>query len=183
MKIYTKTGDDGKTGILGSSRLDKFDVRIEAYGVVDELNAHMGVIRAATVNDETLSQQLLLIQEELFVLGSWLAVEPGFEEKLSMPSLSPAEVLRLESWVDEAESSTPPLKHFILPGGDNTVAQMHVARCVARRAERAILRLHDLHPVQESIRLYMNRLSDYLFVLARAWAHQHAIPETPWIPK
>lgn len=178
MKIYTKTGDQGTTGILGSERLDKFNIRIEAYGNVDELNAQIGVLNAqyTDVNGDW-------IQDRLFVLGSWLAVEPGLEQQIQMPKIEVADIERLERAMDAMDSELPALKNFILPGGHLASAQAHVARCICRRAERSVWELNQEHPVQMEIPVFLNRLSDYYFTLSRWILLKNGLTPKCWIPK
>jgi len=178
MKIYTKTGDQGTTGILGSGRLDKFNIRIEAYGDVDELNAQIGVLNTqfADGNGEW-------IQDRLFVLGSWLAVEPGLENQIQMPKIEISDIERLENAMDAMDAELPELKNFILPGGQLASAQAHVARCICRRAERSVWELNQLHPVQAEIPVFLNRLSDYYFTLSRWILQENGLAPKCWIPK
>ncbi|MEY2764194.1 MAG: hypothetical protein RLZZ205_618 [Bacteroidota bacterium] len=178
MKIYTKTGDQGTTGILGSERLDKFNIRIEAYGNVDELNAQIGVLNAQYVDDNG-----DWIQDRLFVLGSWLAVEPGLESQIQMPKIELADIKRLEKAMDTMDAELPPLQNFILPGGHLASAQAHVARCICRRAERSVWELNHEHPVQMEIPVFLNRLSDYYFTLSRWILLKNGLTPQCWIPK
>ena len=179
MKIYTKTGDDGTTGLFGGARVHKTDDRVEAYGTVDELNSFLGLVRSSALDsfaDELLAQ----IQVDLFVLGAELACVPGKEEKMSMKLLTPADAERLERAIDEAEASLQPLKTFILPGGTPSAAYMHAARTVCRRAERSVLRLSGVRG--ETI-IYLNRLSDLLFTLARRENQRVGRDDVPWVPR
>jgi cob(I)alamin adenosyltransferase len=179
-KIYTKTGDSGTTGLFGGARLPKYHIRIESYGTVDELNAHLGLLRDQ-LEKEDLRSFLLRIQDRLFVLGSLLAAEPG--KKLQLPELNEEDVYALENAIDAMDAQMQPLKTFILPGGHPTVSQAHVCRCVCRRAERLIVLLHhEESGVDPIIIQYMNRLSDYLFTVARYISHITGVPEIPWIP-
>jgi len=182
MKIYTKTGDDGTTGILGSARLDKFDARIEAYGNVDELNSHVGMLRDLWKPlDETLEFQLW-VQDRLFVLGSWLAVEPGLEAKMNMPRIENADIEKLESAIDGLELNLPPIQHFTLPGGSVAISQAHIIRCVCRRAERSLWNLHHQSPIQSELMVFLNRLSDYYFTLSRHISKEQGVQEQFWKP-
>ncbi|MEM9053418.1 MAG: cob(I)yrinic acid a,c-diamide adenosyltransferase, partial [Bacteroidota bacterium] len=141
MKIYTKTGDQGKTSLLGGSRVAKYHLRIESYGTVDELNTAVGMLRSMDVSEET-SKTLVEIQNKLFTIGSQLASEPG-EPKFPIPKLSENDTVYLEERIDEMDKELPTMRNFVLPGGNPTVAQAHVARCICRRAERIVLHLKD----------------------------------------
>lgn len=178
MKIYTKTGDKGSTSLFGGKRVSKADIRIDAYGTVDELNSWIGVVRDQEVN---VSRQdiLLGIQDRLFTIGSSLATEPG-NTKVKIPSLAEDDILTLEKEIDSMEALLPPLKSFILPGGHPSVSFTHVARTTCRRAERIVISLNQDEAVDPLIIKYLNRLSDYLFVLARKMAHELRADETPW---
>jgi cob(I)alamin adenosyltransferase len=180
MKIYTKTGDDGTTGLFGGGRVKKASGRVEAYGTVDELNATLGVARA-TALDATSDAVLARVQVDLFTLGAELACVPGKEAKLNMPLLDGADAERLERAIDDAESSLPPLQTFVLPGGSPQAAALHLARTVCRRAERAVLALEDAPPRGELV-IYLNRLSDLLFVLARRANAEAKVQDVPWVP-
>src|ERR1700712_4685933 len=164
MKIYTKTGDDGTTGLVGGSRVAKSDPRIECYGNIDELNAALGL--AAVHADTVLIEQLRKVQNELFVIGSHLATPPEKKESANLPVLGEKMVRRLETEIDTAESQLPPLRNFILPGGSQTAADLHLARTICRRAERLIVGFASEQPVEDLILIYLNRLSDWLFVQA-----------------
>jgi cob(I)alamin adenosyltransferase len=182
MKIYTKTGDDGTTARIGGSRVPKSDPFIDAYGTLDELNAQLGHAAAACTADNhaDLLDKLQLLQGELFVLGSRLACTP---EKLPtaawLPDLPPSAVARMEAEIDRAESHVSPLKTFILPGGSELAARLHLARTTCRRAERLAVAL-PAHPATPAAVTYLNRLSDWLFVHARLANHLAAIPDVPW---
>jgi cob(I)alamin adenosyltransferase len=178
-KIYTKTGDDGTTGLVGGNRVKKFDTRLEAYGTVDELNATLGVIRSCQIPDES-SDYLVEIQNKLFNIGSRLASDEkgnAFTEKLS---ITEKHISFLEEAIDEMEEKLPELTRFILPGGDLAAAQCHVARTVCRRAERRILEFAATHKVEPEILKYINRLSDFLFVLARKLSASSGIEDKFW---
>lgn len=182
VKIYTKTGDHGETGLFDGSRVAKHDPRVEAYGDVDELNALLGVVLGFIRDDEEIRNCLLTIQRELFVIGAHLAdptarVEAKRGEKAS---LSEAHVTRLEQWIDAFETALPPLRQFILPGGSKGGAALHHARTVCRRAERQIVKLSQQAPVSPLMITYMNRLSDFLFVTARLENLRQDRPEIPW---
>src|ERR1700722_19506955 len=164
MKIYTKTGDDGSTGLVGGQRVSKCDVRIECVGAVDELNASLGL--SAVVSDAELAKMLHEVQNDLFVIGSHLAT-PEIGQRNELPALDEAMVHRLEMQIDSAEAELPPLRQFILPGGCETAARLHFARTVCRRAERLVVDFAQDRPVPAMICTYLNRLSDWLFVQAR----------------
>jgi cob(I)alamin adenosyltransferase len=181
VKIYTKTGDDGTTGLFGGGRVRKASLRVDAYGTVDELNATLGVARAAQLEratDEVLAQ----VQVDLFTLGAELACVPGKEEKLSMKLLADSDAAHLERAIDAAEIGLPPLKTFVLPGGSPAAAALHFARTVCRRAERVVLGIED-PPVRREIVIYLNRLSDLLFTLARKANHVAGVADVPWSPR
>ncbi len=178
-KIYTKTGDDGSTGLLGGTRVKKYDVRLEAYGTVDELNAAIGVIRSYKL-PENVAEILVEIQNKLFNIGSRLASDEKGEEFTKKLSITEKHISFLEKAIDEMEEELPELTHFILPGGDLAAAQCHVARTVCRRAERRILEFAENEKVQTETLKYINRLSDFLFVLARKLAANSGIEEKPW---
>ena len=178
MKIYTKTGDKGTTSLFGGKRVSKADVRIDAYGTVDELNSWIGVVRDQAVNIRR--QDILVhIQDRLFTIGASLATEPG-NTKVKIPALNEEDVLKLENEIDAMEAELPPLKSFILPGGHASVSLGHVARTTCRRAERIVISLSENEAVDPLVIRYLNRLSDYLFVLARKMAHELRAEETPW---
>jgi cob(I)alamin adenosyltransferase len=181
MKIYTKTGDSGKTSLLGGSRVAKYHLRIEAYGTVDELNSNLGLLRSYPIAPGHIST-LIEVQSQLFTMGSHLASEPG-ERKFNIPEFQPAFISYLEEGIDAMEEQLPPMRNFVLPGGHLAVAQAHVARCVCRRAERIVQHLKDESDVPEVITIYLNRLSDFLFVLARKLGQDLGAEEIPWIPK
>jgi cob(I)alamin adenosyltransferase len=182
MKIYTRKGDDGTTGLLGGVRVSKHHARIEAYGNVDELNSYLGLLRDLLQNSSHVDV-LAAIQDRLFTIGSHLAVDPSHAGKMQLPTLSQADVETLETAMDGMDERLPAMKNFVLPGGHTTVSHIHVARCVCRRAERSIVFLHEQTPVETLIMEYMNRLSDYLFTLSRMVAHELGAVETPWIPR
>ncbi len=176
-KIYTKTGDTGETALFGGKRLPKSHVRIEAYGTVDELNSWIGVLRDLTDVSET-KELLKAIQDRLFTLGSNLASDP--DKDMLTPDLTENDIQQLERAIDVMNETLPPLKNFILPGGHTTVSFCHVARCVCRRAERQVVALSLHEPVEGLIIQYLNRLSDYLFVLARKLAKDLKVEEVIW---
>ncbi|WMJ75602.1 cob(I)yrinic acid a,c-diamide adenosyltransferase [Cytophagaceae bacterium ABcell3] len=177
MKIYTKTGDKGKTSLLGGTRVSKSDARLHAYGTVDELNSWIGLIADLAAQEET-AIFLRNIQNTLFVIGSKLAAGPN--NKYPLPELKKEETTALENEIDRMNEILPELKSFILPGGHSTVSHCHIARSVCRRAERYVAELADTSPGAEPILVYLNRLSDYLFVLARKTAFDLNTPEIPW---
>lgn len=179
MKIYTKTGDDGTTGLFGGGRVSKGDPIVEAYGTVDELNAAVGMARATGL--DPLSEEVLKqVQSDLFTLGAEVACVPGEEHRLKMKLIEAEDGHRLERAIDEAEKDLPPLKNFVLPGGSPQAAALHMARTVARRAERVLIRVAcDERP---EVLIYVNRLSDLLFVLARRANKIAGVEDTPWAP-
>jgi cob(I)alamin adenosyltransferase len=181
MKIYTKTGDTGTTALFGGKRVSKADLRIDTYGTVDELNSWIGVIRDQPVNEKR-KTILVEIQDRLFTIGSILATEPG-NTKVKVPSLSEADVSFLEREIDSMDSDLPPMKSFVLPGGNQSVSFCHVTRTVCRRAERLTIALNSQEPVSSLVIKYLNRLSDYLFVLARKMAQELGVEDTPWKPR
>lgn len=181
MKIYTKTGDSGKTSLLGGSRVAKYHLRIEAYGTVDELNAHVGLLRSYGIDAHHINQ-LIEIQDHLFTIGSQLASEPG-DRKFKIPELKAEHITYLEQGIDAMEDTLPAMRNFVLPGGHVAVAEAHVCRCVCRRAERIVQHLNDESDVPALIPIYINRLSDFLFVLSRKLAQDLGVKETPWLPK
>lgn len=181
MKIYTKTGDDGTTGLFGGARVKKASSRVDAYGTVDELNAVLGVARALGLSKPA-EIVLAEVQIDLFTLGAELATVPGKEEKLPMKLLTPAHAEKLEHAIDAAEEGLDPLTNFVLPGGSAQAAHLHHARTVCRRAERAVLAIDDASPRAEVV-IYLNRLSDLLFTLARRENHERGVADVPWAPR
>ncbi|RZJ28908.1 MAG: cob(I)yrinic acid a,c-diamide adenosyltransferase [Flavobacterium sp.] len=188
MKVYTKTGDTGTTALFGGDRVKKHHIRIESYGTVDELNSHIGLIRDQQINTHY-KDVLIRIQDRLFTVGAILATPPEKEvlkngkPRLNIPKISAQDVELLENEIDEMENSLPPMTHFILPGGHTTVSYCHIARCVCRRAERLSVHLNDLEAVDPLVIMYLNRLSDYLFVLARKLSADLSADEVKWIPE
>jgi cob(I)alamin adenosyltransferase len=178
MKLYTKTGDDGTTGLFGGARVSKASARVDAYGTVDETNAAIGMARAAAL-DPPIDAVLSHVQNDLFVLGAELACVPGRETNLIITLLGEADIERLERAIDEAEAGCPPLKSFVLPGGSPQAAALHVARTVCRRAERAVLSMDDAQARRDVV-VYLNRLSDLLFVLARRANVAAGVADVPW---
>lgn len=181
MKIYTKKGDEGKTGLIGGTRILKSSLRIEAYGTVDELNSHLGLLRD-TYNEQKTIDQILEIQDRLFTLGSHLASD-STKSKMKLPEIVEGDVVKLENWMDEMETELEPMKSFLLPGGHPTVSICHISRCVCRRAERITVDLSQNEEINFIILKYLNRLSDYLFVLSRFVGKKLNAVESPWIPK
>jgi cob(I)alamin adenosyltransferase len=181
MKIYTKTGDTGTTALFGGRRVSKADLRIETYGTVDELNAHIGLLRDQEIN-QSRKHLLVEIQDRLFTVGSMLATEPG-NTKVKIPKLSQTDIHFLENEIDVMENTLPPMKTFVLPGGHSVVSYCHIARTVCRRAERLTVALHNTEPIDELVIKYLNRLSDYLFVLSRKITQELGAEETPWNPR
>jgi cob(I)alamin adenosyltransferase len=181
MKIYTKKGDKGQTSLIGGTRVPKYHLRIEAYGTVDELNVYIGLIRGQDINS---SFQVVLkeIQDRLFTIGSSLAADPE-KSKMKIPDLYLSDIEFLEEQIDDMDSELPLLKHFILPGGSNSISFCHLARVVCRRAERLCVQLSETSFVDEKIIIYLNRLSDYLFILGRKIAFDSDIEEYIWIPR
>ena len=179
-KIYTKTGDAGETALFGGRRLPKSHIRIDAYGTVDELNSHIGMLRDVIENDDY-SQILKNIQDRLFTLGSNLATDPS--KNLDPPDITSEDIELLERQMDDMEVELPPLKNFILPGGHTTVSFCHMARTVCRRAERLVVALNLTEPVEPLILRYLNRLSDYLFVLGRKLGQDLGANEVVWKPR
>jgi cob(I)alamin adenosyltransferase len=179
MKIYTKTGDRGDTGLFGGPRVSKDAPRIEAYGTVDELNSVLGTVRAQGT-EGPLDALLGQIQNELFALGAQLATPDPAAHRTAL--IGPAQIAALEAAIDRFEEPLEPLQQFILPGGTPVAAQLHLARTVCRRAERRLVSLvhQAAEPIAGDLVIYLNRLSDFLFVLARAVNHQNGYPDVPW---
>lgn len=181
MKIYTKKGDQGHTGLIGGTRVSKGEIRIEAYGTVDELNSYIGLIRSFDINTNAV-QQLMEIQDRLFTIGSSLASDPE-KSNMKIPDLQESDVESLENWMDEMDTTLPELTSFVLPGGHPFIGHIHVCRCVCRRTERLVVTL-DVHDfVAPLVLTYLNRLSDYLFVLGRKIAMDLNILEKEWHPR
>jgi cob(I)alamin adenosyltransferase len=181
MKIYTKTGDKGETSLIGGTRVPKHHIRIETYGTVDELNSVIGMIRDVIVKDHE-KNILKEIQDRLFTIGSNLAADP-VKSKMKLPDLHESDVALLEKEIDRMNESLPELRTFILPGGHSHVSWCHIARCVCRRAERLVSHLSQEDMVSEKILIYLNRLSDYLFVLARKVLQDTGSTEIAWKPR
>jgi cob(I)alamin adenosyltransferase len=181
MKIYTKTGDKGLTSLIGGTRVPKYNLRIESYGTIDELNSWIGLIRDQKINEAS-GVTLLEIQDRLFTIGSLLASDPE-KSRMKLPSLIEGDITRLEQEIDTMEAELPPLTSFILPGGNPAVSYVHIARCVCRRAERLVVHLSEEAVIDQIIAIYLNRLSDYLFVLARKYSQLLNAEENPWTPR
>ena len=181
MKIYTKTGDRGSTSLFGGERVPKSHYRIDAYGTIDELNSYIGLLRDQEVNQK-ISETLIQIQHNLFVIGSILATEPN-NTKVKVPRLEELDIQNLEVAIDKIDAELPPLKNFILPGGHPSVSFGHIARTVCRRAERLVVVLDSHEKIDPILIQYLNRLSDYLFMLCRKMSADLGVIETPWKPK
>ena len=182
-RIYTKTGDYGSTSLIGGTKVPKSDLRIESYGTIDELNSITGLCHDLLSGDAG-RLSLREIQDRLFTIGSALACDPEKERKLLIPDLHESDIVFLEQQIDKMQDALPEMKSFLLPGGHPTVSQLHIARCICRRAERCVVRLEqESHEVQPIILQYLNRLSDYLFVLARFEGMLLSVPEIPWKPR
>lgn len=178
MKVYTKTGDKGQTSLIGGTRVPKHHIRIESYGTVDELNSYIGLIRDQNIDDNS-KKILIEIQDRLFTIGSSLASDPE-RSKMKIPDLKEEDVTLLEKEIDKMNETLPEMRSFILPGGHTTVSYCHIARCVCRRAERMTIHLSEDSFVAELVIKYLNRLSDYLFVLARKLSFDLDAEEIPW---
>ena len=187
MKIYTKTGDNGSTGLVGGLRLPKHNLRIECYGTVDELNSYIGLIRDQDISNGS-KTSLIEIQNQLFIIGSLLATDPeklkdeSKRKRLGITLLKTESIAFLETEIDAMNNALPQMTHFILPGGHQTVSFCHIARCICRRAERNISKLNADQPTQIEILIYLNRLSDFIFVLARKLSKELHAEEIKWIP-
>lgn len=180
MKIYTKGGDLGKTALIGGTRVPKSHIRIESYGTIDELNSYMGLV-SDLVETSNIQNIISEIQDRLFTIGASLACDPDKEQLLKVPDLKEEDIVFLEKEIDRMNLDLVPMKSFILPVGHPAISTTHVARCVCRRAERACVQLQEAELFIDPLVIkYLNRLSDYLFVLARYIAHIKGIEETPW---
>ncbi|MBV9108746.1 MAG: cob(I)yrinic acid a,c-diamide adenosyltransferase [Gemmatimonadetes bacterium] len=187
MKIYTRTGDRGDTGLFGGGRVPKDHVRVDAYGEVDELNSTLGlvVLHLDAAGEQALADGLRQVQGDLFTLGANLATpapEDGGRENAYIPPLDPARIEAMEQWIDAADGELQPLASFVLPGGSPAAAVLHLARTVCRRAERRVVTLSQQATVRPEYVMYLNRLSDLLFTLARLANHRAGIPDVPWVP-
>lgn len=181
MKIYTKTGDKGQTSLIGGTRVPKHHIRIETYGTVDELNSHIGLIRDQPIDDHS-KKILIEIQDRLFTIGSSLASDPE-KSKMKIPDLKEEDITLLEQEMDKMNETLPEMRSFVLPGGHTTVSFCHIARCVCRRAERLTIHLSENSFVSDLVIKYLNRLSDYLFMLSRKLTHDLHAQEIPWKPR
>lgn len=188
MKIYTKTGDQGTTSLFGGTRVPKHHIRIDSYGTVDELNSYLGLLRDQNLDSHS-KQMILTIQERLFTIGSTLATEPqkailkSGKERLNINKVSEKDIELLEQEMDRMNEELPPLTHFILPGGHQSVSFCHISRGVCRRAERLATALFENEPFDPQVLVYLNRLSDYLFVLARKLSKDLQAEEIQWVPR
>lgn len=188
MKIYTKTGDNGTTALFGGTRVAKHHIRIESYGTVDELNSWLGLIRDQKI-DARSSNMIATIQDKLFTVGAILATDPekavlkSGKDRLNIPKITIVDIELLEKEMDQMNEELPAMTHFILPGGHTTVSYCHIARTVCRRSERLISHLNATEAVDEMVLMYVNRLSDYLFVLARKLSKELRAKEIKWIPE
>ena len=181
MKVYTKNGDTGTTQLIGGTRVSKSSLRLESYGTIDELNSFIGLIRDQEIA-EKYKLQLIEIQDRLFTIGSSLASDPH-KSKMKIPDLLESDIQFLEQSMDDMDKELPEMKFFVLPGGHQTVSYCHITRCVCRRAERVIISLHEHEFVSEIVFKYINRLSDYLFVISRKLSKDLNITEQPWKPR
>jgi cob(I)alamin adenosyltransferase len=179
-KIYTKTGDDGTTGLVGGNRVKKSNLRLDAYGTVDELNSYIGLLRSM-ITDTSIQHLLLEVQNKLFVIGSKLASDIKGVQLTQSLDCSGTAIENLEKAIDQYEEDLPVLQNFILPGGSQLVSYCHIARTVCRRAERRVVQLAETTEIEKNIVQYLNRLSDYLFVLSRKVAKDQGVEETPWV--
>ncbi len=182
MKVYTKTGDKGKTSLFGGKRVYKNDLQIESYGNVDELNSWIGVLRDSSTDTEE-KEFIVKIQENLFTIGSYLATDPLKKEKMKLPAVSEQWITDLENAMDQMDENLEPMQFFVLPGGHISVSNCHVARTVCRRAERSIVALQSEDEDLDFAKRYVNRLSDYLFVLSRKLTVDFGAKEIPWKPQ
>ena len=182
MKVYTKTGDKGKTSLIGGEKVYKDEAQIEAYGTVDELNSYLGLVRDYEEIEDQTRKFIISIQNDLFVIGSLLA-ESKKKNKMQLPQISEEMLINMEHEIDQLENQLEPMKFFVLPGGHQLISHLHIARCVCRRAERRVVTISNQIDVSAIILKYINRLSDYIFVLSRYMALKLDIKETPWVPK
>jgi cob(I)alamin adenosyltransferase len=181
MKVYTKKGDKGTTQLIGGTRILKNSLRIEAYGTIDELNSFIGLIRDQDISQKYIDQ-LIETQDRLFTIGSLLAADPK-KSTMKLPELQVEDITNLVNWIDEMDYSLDPMTSFVLPGGHTTVSYTHIARCICRRSERVITELNLRDVVSTLILSYVNRLSDYLFVLGRKLTKDLNAKEQPWKPR
>jgi cob(I)alamin adenosyltransferase len=180
MKIYTKTGDDGTTSLYGGRRVKKNEARIDAYGTIDELNSFVGLCASSLLDTDVL-EVIIEIQKRLFTIGSSLANDPI--KKLDTPDILETDIQLLETTIDNLNEDLEPLKNFIIPGGNKAVSYAHICRTIARRAERRVVSLSELESVDPIIIKYLNRLSDFFFILARAIANDQGCAEIPWLSR
>jgi len=181
MRVYTKTGDDGTSGLIGGTRVEKYDLRLESYGTVDELNSWLGLIRSQPIDQNT-REILLSVQNNLFVIGARLATDLSKADLAHRLPLRMDEITKLEKEMDRILDQLPPMEHFVLPGGSNTISYCHLARTVCRRAERRVCQLAKEVTIPPELIKYLNRLSDYLFVLSRKIAVDEQVDEVQWLP-
>jgi len=183
LKIYTKTGDLGKTSLIGGTKVPKSHIRIDTYGTVDELNSYIGLVSDHMTDDHSINM-LKEIQDRLFTIGSSLACDPDKEPLMKIPDLKESDIILLETEIDKMDEALTPMKFFILPGGHVTISTAHVARCVCRRAERCCVNMQEQAIFVDPLVIkYLNRLSDYLFVLARYIGHLLKVADIPWKPR
>jgi cob(I)alamin adenosyltransferase len=190
LKIYTKTGDKGETGLVGGKRVSKASLRIETYGTIDELNAALGIVRSflsAAIKENSLFADVFTIlaevQKWLFVIGGDLATLPDYKGKQRIPKMTAKAIKQIEQWIDQYDEILPKLQHFILPSGSKAGSFLHFSRTVCRRAERLVVRLSKEEEINPEIIIFLNRLSDFLFVMARFVNQELKEPEIPWIPQ
>lgn len=184
MKLYTRTGDDGTTGLFGGGRVGKDHPRIEAYGTVDELNACLGLSAAACgelAPGPRIREMLIAIQSRLFDIGADLATPEGSAFRARLPELADRQIVEIEAWIDEMDGQVPPIRNFILPGGTELASRLHLARTVCRRAERLVVALGHTEPVGEKVVRFTNRVSDLLFAMARVANHAAGLEDIPWV--
>jgi cob(I)alamin adenosyltransferase len=178
--VYTKSGDHGKTSLIGGTRISKSNPRLEAYGTIDELNSHLGMIRSYPISDDD-RDFIIYLQKKFFSAAGNLATDKTVVSTNSATSISENDIKSVENEIDKIDGGLPELKHFILPGGNPQISACHIARTVARRCERAIIRLSEIEAIDEQIVIFFNRVSDYLFVLGRKLAHDNNFEELSWI--
>lgn len=181
MKVYTRKGDKGNTGLIGGTRVPKYSLRIDSYGTVDELNSFLGLLRDRALS-EFYKEEMIYIQDRLFTIGSWLASDPE-KGKMQLPDILESDIEHLEKGIDEMDQKLEPMRFFVLPGGHETVSFCHIARCVCRRAERLVTELNEESELNPLILAFLNRLSDYLFVYGRLASSELGAEEIPWKPK
>ena len=181
MRVYTKTGDDGTSGLIGGTRVEKYDLRLESYGTVDELNSWIGLIRCQPMMDASTRELLFSVQKNLFVIGARLATDPSKNDLTARLQLHPEDLIVLENEMDRMLDQLPAMEHFILPGGSNTSSYCHLARTVCRRAERRVCQLGKEAQIPAILIKYLNRLSDYLFVLSRKMSVIEGVDEVQWL--